>query len=95
MPLNQESKPNQTRTTYICVCVCVCVCVCAYEGGCVFDLRYPSWEIDTGTRVQILDVTDCLSRCTNNLLKGMNPIILPLPDSYEWIIEHNWFFSLG
>ena len=29
------------------------------------------------TRVQILDKTDCISRSTNNLGKGMNPIILP------------------
>ena len=34
-------------------------------------------EMDTATRVQILDVTDCLSHSTNTLGKGMNPIILP------------------
>ena len=30
-----------------------------------------------GTRVQILDETDCISHSTNTLGKGMNPIILP------------------
>ena len=33
--------------------------------------------MDTATRVQILDLTDCISRSTNTLGKGMNPIILP------------------
>ena len=28
-------------------------------------------------RVQILDLTDCISHSTNTLGKGMNPIILP------------------
>ena len=32
--------------------------------------------MDTATRVQILDETDCLSHSTNTLGKGMNPIIL-------------------
>ena len=36
-----------------------------------------SKEIDTATRVQILDETDCISHSTNTLGKGMNPIILP------------------
>ena len=45
----------------MCVCVCVCVCVC----------------MDTATRFQILDETDCISLITNTLGKGMNPIILP------------------
>ena len=36
-----------------------------------------SKEMDTATRVQILDETDCLSHSTNTLEKGMNPIILP------------------
>ena len=31
--------------------------------------------MDTATRVQILDVTDCISHSTNTLRKGMNPII--------------------
>ena len=35
-----------------------------------------SWEMDTATRVQILDLTDCISHSTNTLGKGMNPIIL-------------------
>ena len=33
--------------------------------------------MDTATRVQILDETDCISHCTNTLGNGMNPIILP------------------
>ena len=36
-----------------------------------------SLEMDTATRVQILDETDCISHSTNTLGKGMNPIILP------------------
>ena len=34
-------------------------------------------EMDTATRVQILNETDCISHCTNTLRKGMNSIILP------------------
>ena len=37
-----------------------------------------SKEMDTATRVQILDETDCISHSTNTLEKGMNRIILPL-----------------
>ena len=33
--------------------------------------------MDTVTRVQILDETDCISHSTNTRGKGMNPIILP------------------
>ena len=33
--------------------------------------------MDTATRVQILDKTDCISHSTNTLGKGVNPIILP------------------
>ena len=33
--------------------------------------------MDTVTRVQILDETDCISHSTNTLGKGMNSIILP------------------
>ena len=33
--------------------------------------------MDTATRVQIQDETDCISYCTNTLGNGMNPIILP------------------
>ena len=33
--------------------------------------------MDTVTRVQILDDTDCISHCTNTLGKGMNPTVLP------------------
>ena len=32
--------------------------------------------MDTATRVQILDETDCISHGTNTLKKGMNSIIL-------------------
>ena len=34
-------------------------------------------EMDTASRVQILDETHCISHSTNTLGKGMNPIILP------------------
>ena len=34
-------------------------------------------EMDTATRVQILDETDSISHSTNTLGKGMNPVILP------------------
>ena len=33
--------------------------------------------MNTVTRVQILDETDFISRSTNTLGKGLNPIILP------------------
>ena len=33
--------------------------------------------MDTATRVQILDETDCISRSTNTLGNDMNPIIIP------------------
>ena len=36
-----------------------------------------SKEMDTTTRVQILDETDCISHSTNTLGKDINPIILP------------------
>ena len=32
---------------------------------------------NSATRVQILDLTDCISHSANTLGKGMNPIILP------------------
>ena len=34
-------------------------------------------EMDTVTRVQILDETDCISHSTYTLGKGIGPIILP------------------
>ena len=34
-------------------------------------------EMDTTTRVQILDETDCITHSTNTLGKGMNPITIP------------------
>ena len=37
-----------------------------------------SLEMDTATRVQILDETDCISQSTDTLGKSMNPLILPL-----------------
>ena len=46
--------------------------------------RYPWWngyrrmKMDTATRVQNLDETDCISHSTNTLGKGMKPIIFPL-----------------
>ena len=36
-----------------------------------------SEEMDTATWVQIPDETDNISRSTNTLGKGMNPIVLP------------------
>ena len=40
--------------------------------------RKTASDMDTATRVQILDLTDCISHSTNSLGKGMNPNILPL-----------------
>ena len=51
------------------------------------------YEMDTVTRVQILDETDCISHCTNNLGKGMNPIILPL--AMGKIVGQTGCFSFG
>ena len=34
-------------------------------------------EMDTATRVQILDEADCISYTSNTIGKGMNPISLP------------------
>ena len=47
----------------------------------------------TATRVQILDDTDCISRSTNTLWKGMNPIILP--PAMGKLVGQTDFFSLG
>ena len=49
--------------------------------------------MNTTTRVQILDETDCISHSTNTLGKGMNPIILP-PTTGK-IVGRTRFFSLG
>ena len=49
--------------------------------------------MDTATRVQILDETDCISHSTNTLGKGMNPFILP--PAMGKIVGQTWFFSLG
>ena len=49
--------------------------------------------MDTATRVQILNETGCISRCTNTLGKGMNPLILP-PATGK-IVGQSRFFSLG
>ena len=46
--------------------------------------------MDTATRVQILDDTDCILHSTNTLGKGMNPIILP-----PAMVGQTEFFSLG
>ena len=48
--------------------------------------------VDTATRVQFLDVTDCISHSTNILEKGMNPIILP--PAMGRIVGKTRFFSL-
>ena len=44
---------------------------------CPWCNGYRRREINTATRVQILDETDSISHSTNTLGKGMNPIILP------------------
>ena len=44
---------------------------------CPWCSRYRRREMNTATRVQILDETDCISHSTNTLGEGMNPIILP------------------
>ncbi len=49
--------------------------------------------MNTATRVQILDETDCISQSTNTLGKGMNPIILP--PAMGKIVGQTSFFSLG
>ena len=49
--------------------------------------------MDTATRVQILDVADCISHCTNTLGKGMNPIILH--PAMGKIVGQTRFLSLG
>ena len=48
--------------------------------------------MDTATRVQILDETDCISNSTNTLGKGMNPIILP--PAMGKIAGQTGFFSI-
>ena len=52
-----------------------------------------SEDMDTGTQVQILDQTDCISHTTNTLGKGMNPKYSP--SSYGEIVGQTRFFSLG
>ena len=49
--------------------------------------------MDTATRVQILDESDCISHSTNTLGKGMNPIYYH--SSYGKIVGQIVFFSLG
>ena len=49
--------------------------------------------MDTATRVQILDDTDCISRSTNTIGKGMYPIILP--PAMGKIVGQTRFFGLG
>ena len=49
--------------------------------------------MDTATRVQILDETDCISHSTNALRKGMNPIILPqlwVNSRTDWVLQPWW-----
>ena len=48
--------------------------------------------MDTATRVQILDETDCISHSTNSLGKAMNPIILP---PAVGTVGRTEFFSFG
>ena len=49
--------------------------------------------MDTATRVQILDLTDCISHSTNTLGKGMNPNILP--PAMGKIVGQTRFISFG
>ncbi len=46
-------------------------------------------ELDTATRVQFLDETDCISHGTNTLGKGMNPISLPpwVNSRKDWVLQ--------
>ena len=69
------------------VSMCVYVCICVYPFIYLYMYCYIViylWcngyrrrGMDTATRVQILNKTDCISHSTNTLGKGMNPIILP------------------
>ena len=52
--------------------------------GFKVSLRLSSEEMNTATRVQILDETDCNSHSTNTLGKGMNQIILPPAMGKQW-----------
>ena len=47
------------------------------NGRCPWCNSYRCRGMDTATRVQILDETDCISHSTTTFAKGMNPIILP------------------
>ena len=49
--------------------------------------------MDTATRVQILDDTDCISHGASTLGKSMNPIILS--PAMGKIVGQTEFFSLG
>ena len=68
--------------------VCIVSGGCYQSSSALFYLIYNfilmpvvSWlslqEMDTATRAQNLDETDCISHSTNTLGKGINPIILP------------------
>ena len=56
-----------------------CSSILSMTLNCV-EVPVVSWlssqEMDTATRVKILNETDCISHSTNTLGKGMNPIIL-------------------
>ena len=63
--------------------------LCQHVGG-AFDVLVIVKEMDTVTRVQILDETDCISHSTNTLGKGMNPVILPPPrvnSRTDWVLQ--------
>ena len=57
----------------------ICVCTTTFKVSTLplYGVVVIVMEMDTATRVQILDVIDCISYSTNNLGEGMNPIILP------------------
>ena len=60
------------------MCVCVCVCERERERETEISKKKKKTEMDTATRVQILDEADYISHITNTFGKGMNSIILPL-----------------
>ena len=49
--------------------------------------------MNSATRVQILEGTDCISHSTNTLEKGMNPIILS--PAMGKLVGQTRLFSLG
>ena len=76
-----HSPPDACTYVYaILICICIYIDVlaptyiCIIGGAC--GVMVIVVGMDTATRVQILDETDCISLSTNTFGKGMNPIIL-------------------